>query len=130
VDYNKLAGRVLTLLNKYGQPATLRPVGVNADYDPSNGSIDPSVDAATNDEIRNVLPTDQPGNRVAQRFGQTLQNGTLIQNTDKWMYMDASGTLPKLQDHIFLAGINFSIIDVQVVSPGVVPLLYLLVCRA
>jgi len=129
--YDRMSALALKQLTKYGQSVTLRPFSQGGgDYDPNTGAATPDGADGVEDESRKALVTDQPGSQIAQRFGQTLQNGTLLQSTDKWLYMDADGQVPKLQDHVIFDNTDFSIINVQVTSPGGTPILYLLVLRA
>lgn len=128
MDYNKLAATTLRLLTNYGQSAILRPMSLGV-YDSNTGTVTQDGSTGAYDETRKVLPTDQPGQRIAQQFGQTLQNGTMLQRSDKWVYVDASGRKPNLQDLMILGGVSYNIIDVQETNPGGIALLYLVVLR-
>jgi hypothetical protein len=127
--YTRLAATSLKLLTKYGQRAILRPQSTGG-YVPGNSSATLGGSLGQFDEFRQVLPTDQPGQRIAQQFGQSLQNGTLLQKSDKWVYVDAAGRKPGLTDILILGGVSFNIIDSQEVDPGGKALLYLIVLRA
>lgn len=128
VVYNRLASTSLKLLTKYGQPAILR-VKSTGGYVPGNSGATPIGDTGLYDEPRVILATDQPGNRMAQQFGQSLQNGTMLQRSDKWVYVDANGRRPLLEDLLIFNGTTYNIIDSQEINPGGVPLLYLVVLR-
>lgn len=129
--YSKLTATTLRLLKKFGQPLVLRPYSIGGgDYDPVTGVATPDGMTGQYDETRQCLPTDQPGSQIAQRFGQTLQDGSLVQSADKWVYMDGVGRAPTLQDRILLQGVEYAIINVQVTDPGGVAVLYLMVLRA
>lgn len=127
--YTRLAATSLRLLTKYGRPAILR-VKSTGGYVPGNSSATPDGSTGQYDETRQVLPTDQPGQRIAQQFGQSLQNGTLLQRSDKWVYVDGNGRKPGLEDLLILDGIPYNIIDSQETNPGGTALLYLIVLRA
>ena len=128
--YARSVATTLRLLTKYGQQVTLRQfTSGGGGYDPLTGTA-ATVSAAYVDTIRQALATDAPGKRVGPQYGQTVEYNTLIQDSDKWIYMDASGTAPRLQDHLIVQGVEYVVIDVQVISPGAVPVLYLLVLRA
>lgn len=123
--YDRLAATSLRLLTKFGQVAILRSKSTGG-YKPGTSA---SAVVGEVDENRKVLPTDQPGSRIAEQYGKTLNANSLIQNGDKWCYMDGAGREPNLQDHLILDGIDYNIIDVQKTKPGPVALLYLLVLR-
>lgn len=129
--YNRAIATTLRMLTKYGRTVTLRPYSVaSSDYNPSTGQGAPAGEDGSFDTIRRALETDQPGTQISQRFGDTLQNGTLVQSNDKWLYMDAVGAEPHLQDHILMDNINYMIINVQTTKPSGLAVFYLLVLRA
>ena len=129
--YSKVSAMVVRNLTKYGLSVTLRPLSEGGgDYDPDTGLASPSGTAGTYDETRKALLADQPGSQISIHFGRTLQNGTLIQDSDKWVYMDADGAVPKLHDNVIIQSIEYKIVNVQVTNPGGVAVLYLLVLRA
>ncbi len=129
--YSNLAATSLKLLTKFGQDVTLRQYSQGgADYDPTTSAATPSGPTGPNDSTRKGLPIDAPASRIGPQYGTTRETGTLIVDTDKWLYLDANGVKPSLQDHVILAGTEFSIINIQEENPGGTPLLYLLVLRA
>jgi hypothetical protein len=126
--YSKLAATSLKLLTKYGRPVTLRQYSASGgDYDPNTGK---ATLATFIDSIRNCVVADQPGNQIAVRFGLTMEASTLMQNKNKWIYMDAKGAQPQLQDHIIFDGVDYTIVSSQATSPGGTPLLYLIVLES
>lgn len=128
--YTRLATSSQRLLTKYGQSVTLRQYSVGgADYLPGTGVAVPTGILGQNDSIRKGLIVDAPSNRLSQKFGQTLEKGSLIQDNDKWMYLDAVGVRPSLQDHIITSIMEYSIIDIQEVNPAGTPVLFILVIR-
>lgn len=129
--YSDLAETSLELLTEFGQDVILRKiVSSPGGYNPATGVLTPDGITGSHDTIRKALPTDPPGNRIGAGYGQTKEVGTLIQDNDKWMYMDANGPAPVLSDHIILGDTEYIIIDAQVTSPGGIPIIYLLVLRA
>jgi hypothetical protein len=129
--YDDMAKVALDLLTEFGQTVTLRQVATGGgDYNPLTGqTTGVGLDGAF-DSYRKGLPTDPPGNRIGSQYGQTLEKGNLIQDNDKWVYIDANGPAPRLQDHVIVQGIEYVTIDVQMVSPGGTPIIYLVVLRA
>lgn len=132
--YSEISDLVLEMLTEFGTSVTLRRYSQGGgNYNPDTTISVPLGITGTYDETRKALLADQPGSQISIHFGQTLQNGSLVQSSDKWVYMDASGSAPTLQDHVILGSsdlpIDYSIINVQVTSPGGVPVLYLLVLR-
>ena len=129
--YSRLAGTTLKMLTKYGVSVTLRPYSVGAsDYSPSTGVASPSGPDGSYDGVRKGLLTDQPGSQIQRKFGQTLQENSLVQSSEKWLYLDANGPAPRVQDHIVYDSVTYTIIDSQVTAPGGTPLFYLLVLKA
>lgn len=127
VDYNRIAKRVLQSLTKYGQSITLRQYSVGgSDYDAATQSTSLPIPV---DSIRKGLITDQPGTRIGPQYGSNQKANTLIQEGEKWLYVDAIGPAPRVQDHIIVSGVQYCIVDVQVTGPGGIPLFYLVVCR-
>lgn len=127
MNYNRIAINIQKKLSKYGQSVTLRQFSVGgSDYDPATqvASLPASVET-----IRKALPADQPATRMGPQYGMNLKANTLITDTEKWLYLDARGSTPKMQDQVLLNGAWFSIVDVQVTAPGGIPLFYILVLR-
>lgn len=130
--YSRLAETSSVLLKKYGRPVTLRVFtpGGGGSYDPNTGTAVANSQPKTKDTTRSGLVVDAPQNRVGPQYGTNFKENTLIQDHNKWMYMDADGPAPTLQDFVVLNNVQLKIYDVQVIGPGAVPLLYLLVMRA
>lgn len=128
--YSELADTVVEMLTEFGAPVTLHLLSQSGgDYDPNTQVASPIGASGTYDETRYALVCDQPGSQISIHFGQTLQNGTMIQASDKWIYMDANGSAPRLGFGVTFDSIRYTIVDVQVTGPGLVPLYYLLVLR-
>lgn len=128
--YDDMSQTVIAMLATYGQTVYLRRQPVSGGgYDPSTGGMRSGA-VPLPDEPRKGLKTDAPNNRIASMYGQTLQDGTLIQASDTWLYLDADGFAPRLQDHLVVGAREYRVIDVQETSPGGIPVLYLLVLRA
>lgn len=126
-----MAKTVIEMLKEFGQDIILRQVAIGGvSYDPNTGAAAAAGGLGEYDAVRRGLPTDQPGNRIGPEYGQTLQGGTLVQDSDKWMYLDASGSKPTLSDLIIYQNVVYSLISVQETNPGGIPLLYLVVMRA
>lgn len=124
--YDKLALTTKRLFDKYGQEVVLR-LNSPGDYDPETSSVAP---LGTSDHKRKGLVMDQPGSQISQRFGSNNQNNTLVSQSEKWIYLDAIGDKPAMEDKLVVQSKEYAIIDVQEVGPGGVPVLYLLVVRA
>ena len=124
---SEMAATSLQMLTEFGMDVTLRRYNVGSSiYDPTTGIATP---VAVTDTTRKALITEQPGQRIGPQYGATLQKGSLVQEADKWIYMDANGPAPALQDHVIFNDIDYNIVDVQETAPGGIPLLYLLVLR-
>lgn len=128
--YDRMANTVLKQLTKYGRPVVLRQYSASGgDYDPRFGGATPVGEDGANDSIRQALVADQPGSQIGQRFGSTLDGQTLVQQGEKWLYLDAKGAAPSLEDKIIFDNVTYQLIDVQVCQPGLIPVFYLLVLR-
>lgn len=124
--YSDLAATVTRLLTKYGQSVTLRRYSVGGgSYDPATGV----TSVTTSDEIRIGVILDAPGNRLERIYGQKAQGNTLIQELERWLYIEPNGSVPRLQDHVVVQGTEYVIVDVQTIGPGGIPVAYLLVLR-
>ncbi len=129
--YPKLAATALKLLTKRGRAVTLRQYFAGGGfYDPNSGASNNVGTPGNQDSIRRGVTTDAPGKRVGPQYGEVIEQNTLVGDNDKWIYLDANGPKPNLADHILFDNLNFSIVDIQEVNPGGVPLLYLLVLKA
>ncbi len=125
--YDKLAATSLRLLTKYGMSVTLRQSSLGAgNYNPATGVVTPETDV---DTTRKALILDQPGSQISQRFGNNNQANSLVQQGEKWLYLDANGVAPSLQDKIIINEVEYAIMDVQETGPGGVPVLYMLMVR-
>lgn len=127
MNYNHLAKNIQKKLTKYGQSVTLRQFSLGgSDYDPATQT---ATLPASVDNIRKALVADQPATRMGPQYGVNLKTNTLITDTEKWLYLDAIGPAPRMQDQVLLNGSFFTIVDVQVTSPAGIPLFYILVLR-
>jgi hypothetical protein len=125
--YSKLATTALRLLTKYGAEVTLRQSSVGSgDYDPPTGAVTREADV---DTTRKALLLDQPGSQISQRFGNNNQANSLVQQGEKWLYIDANGVAPALQDKIIISHVKYTIVDVQEMGPGGIAVLYMIVVR-
>lgn len=128
--YGKSAATAQRLLTKFGMTVILRQLSTgSADYDPKTGGAVPEGQDGSTDTNRKAIVLDQPGSQISQRFGNTLQNNSLVQQGEKWLYMDANGVAPALQDKLIFGGIEYAIIDVQELAPAGIPVLYMVVVR-
>ena len=126
--YSNIAKRANKAIRKRGRPVTLRQYSASGgDYNPNTGT---ATLAAFVDSTRYAIEADQPGSQIAARFGLTLEAGTLMQNKNKWLYLDVTGPQPQLQDHIIFDGVEYAIVSSQATNPGGVGLLYLLVLES
>lgn len=129
MDYAKVAKSVAKKLATYGQSVTLRqyPEG-SGDYDPSTLSV-PTQASQPVDTVRKALVTEQPGSRIGPQYGTNTKADTLIQDAEKWIYMDALGVRPRPNDKVAIANVEFTVADVQETAPGGIPLFFLVVLR-
>ena len=123
--YGRAAATTLRMIKQYGMLVTLRRQSVGL-YD--TATLGATVES--NDTQRYMLKLDQPGSQIAQRFGANFEKETLRERNEKWGIMDANGPAPQLQDRIIMEGIEYVLLDVQVLGPNGTPVFYQLVMRA
>lgn len=129
MDYTKMAKGVAKKLGVYGMSVTLRQYHEGSgEYDPSTLSV-PAQAAPPVDTMRKALITEQPGSRIGPQYGTNTKKDTLIQDAEKWIYMDALGVRPRPNDKVIVSGVEFTIADVQETAPGGTALFYLVVLR-
>lgn len=130
--YEDLQQTAYELLVEFGQDVVLRSYtpGGGGGYNPSAGRATANSQPKFKDSTRKGVVVDAPLNRVGPQYGQKMEEGTLIPQNNKWMYMDASGPAPRLQDHVIIAGIEYGIDNIQTMNPAGTPLLYTLVLVA
>lgn len=129
--YSDVASRAAKTIRRRGRKVILRRISYGGgDYDPATGVGQPIGIEGSVDTTRYVITADQPANRVAQQYGVTLASGTLVQNNDKWVFMDALGPKPALNDRVIFDNVDYAIIDSQETNPGGTAVLYLIVLRA
>jgi hypothetical protein len=130
--YGPLAETAFRLLTEYGRSVTLRKFtpGGGGKYDPSTARAVSNSQTAKLDKTRQAIVVDAPANRIGSQYGSSVKEGTLIQEFNKWCYMDANGAAPTNQDHIIVGSKTYKIFNVQEYAPGGIPLMYLVVLRA
>lgn len=121
--YDDLAQTALELLAEFGLEVTLVKKGVNV-ADPTTGRVTKGTPTS---ETRVGVVTDNPGDRIGEQYGSNFKGGTLTKQTGKWLYMDANGQAPAVEDEIVMQGFKYQLVDVQTIGPGGQALLYLLV---
>jgi hypothetical protein len=127
MDYTRIAQVVVKQIASYGRDVTLRqfPYGA-ATYDPTSLT----VSAPTSQPVETVvkgLVTDQPGKRIGPQYGTNMKKDTLIEDGQKWIYIDGMGPRPKPNDKIVIGDVEYTVDDVQETAPGDVVLFYLVV---
>lgn len=125
--YDDIQATAISMVREFGTTVTHKPFAVApGNYDETTGIGTPVTSASFS---RLALLTEQPGNRINSRDGQILQDGSLVQRGDKWVYMVSDAQAPQLQDVFTVNGFDYSCKDVQVYSPSGQDLLYLIVMR-
>jgi hypothetical protein len=127
MDYVRLANNVAKKLAEYGRSVTLRqyPNGASG-YNPATLSVT-SATTTPVETIRNALVTEQPGTRIGPQYGTNTKPNSLIQDAQKWIYMDANGPRPNPNDKVVIDNVEFTVTDVQETAPGGIAVFYLVV---
>lgn len=111
-SYEALALSSRNQLAKRGMAVTLQVTTAGA-YNTASGTSSTTV---TDDGRVGVMLDFGPG--------QTSVRGSLIEQADKRLLLDAIGTAPKVKDRIKVGTDVYAIISVGEVSPAAVPVLY------
>lgn len=112
--YDNAAATSLRLLTKFGQICTLRKYGAGV-Y--ANGAMTPSTADTT---LKGAV-----FDYVRMNFGEVLQDGTLVQASDRNLFLAANGSRPEINDHVLLAnGSEWNIVGIRTVEPSGTPVLY------
>lgn len=130
--YEDMAATALELLEEFGRPVTLRSFspGGGGKYNPATGRAVSNGQATQKDTTRNAVVVDAPANRIGPQYGQKLDTGTLVQDDNKWLYMDANGEAPTSRHKVVFDNKQWNVFNVQAYSPAGIPLMYLVVLRA
>lgn len=118
--YARAYATTLRLLTKYGKTVTLRTVTPGV-YDVATGS---SVDV-TSDGVRKAIFFDF--DRI--NFGQTLRDGTSIQQGDRRCIMDANGVTPTNLSRVIDGATDYGIVAIKELNPAGTPILYDMLVR-
>jgi hypothetical protein len=75
------------------------------------------------------IVSDNPGSRIGQQYGENYKSSPLVRSTEKWVYIDANGSAPEMEDEVTMQGYKHTVVDVQTIGPGGKDLLYLVVLK-
>ena len=106
------------LLRTHGQVVTLRST-VFEEYDPETGVID---EPTISNELR--VGIFESFKTTDSRF-----RGTITQEDDKLLLIDAVGSVPKTEDFMLVDGVEYQIFGVDAINPAGTPVLYYLHLR-
>lgn len=120
-DYSRAAASSLRLLERFGQIVILRRVKVG-EYDPATGQAAQKT-------------TDYEGVGAFFDYAQRDIDGTLIREGDQRVLMAPTVPRPLTGDAVVVPAVNdlervFNVVQVRVVEPAGVPVLYELQVRA
>lgn len=110
LDWAELQADVADTISGFGL-VTQRAYTVGA-YDPSTGE----ATTTTADSTRRGVVLDFGA-------GQTLCRGTLIQQGDKRLLLDATSAVA-MQDHFIVSGVEYAVVSIGETNPAGTPLLY------
>lgn len=129
--YNRMAKTGLRLLKARGRPVILRMFtpGGGGRYNPATGGAVVNSQPSTKDETRYAVLMDAPEGRVGLQYGLTAQQGTLIAEGQKWIYLDAKGAEPTLKHQVVVDNKTYDVVNVIAYAPSGVPVLYLLTVK-
>lgn len=116
-NYAKTAASSLKLLSKFGQTVTRRTYTVGT-YDTATGLVTPVT--ADSSRVGVALPFNA---------GQTMLAGTLIQNGDIQVLLDAEAAVA-LTDHYIVDGTEYTLAAFEPLSPAGTVVLNTLLLRA
>jgi hypothetical protein len=112
-DYEAMAGRVVELLERYGTIVQLEKIATGGPkYDPVN------------------VPTTEDLIGVLSKYKDKDIDGTRILRKDRRVILAADQSEPTTADFVRIAGVQYSIIDVEKIEPASTILAYVLQVRA
>jgi len=110
-DYQELVSEITSTLAEYGRSANLRTVTKSGTvYDPTLANADADITV------------------VSGNYKQSLIDGTIIKQGDLQFFVQANAVIDtgnKIVDGTDV----YNVMDVQLIKPGAVALLYILQCR-
>lgn len=114
--YTGLAGVASQLLKDKGQSLTLTRA-VDSSYDPATGITTPGI------------ATTYTGYGAAFNYMAGEIDGTLVQNGDIKLVLEATDTAPEKGDTVPIDSITYRAEDVNTISPAGTPVIYILQLR-
>jgi hypothetical protein len=127
-NYLKIQARAAKSFAKSGREVILRQFSSSGGaYNPSLGKVTAGAYIET---VRYAITEDQPGSQIAERFGLTREKATLVSNKNKWVYMDANGPQPQIQDRIIFDNVSYIVRSSQGCAPAGIAVLYLVVLES
>lgn len=122
MNYSKMALRTAKMITKYGASVSMIHTSPGT-FNPVTGSYTSSTTASCNINILIKNPS-----RIDMI--NTWIDGTLIEKDDKEAIVAIGSTLtPSLGDYITLTSVNYSIVGIKPLEPGLVPLLFNVLLR-
>ena len=110
-DYSANAATALRMLTNYGQSVTRRTYSAGT-YDPATGTTTPTT-----------ADTTRKGALFDIASGTTTVRGTLVQVSDKQLYLDAQGAA-EVTDHYIADGDEYTVVSVGEINPAGTPVLF------
>jgi len=100
------------LLTRYGQALTITHYDTSDTYDSATG-------------VAESIPSTQSGYGAIFDYKNSEMDGTLIEKGDKKLLLSAVDiTAPQLTDIVTIAGIDYTIVSINTLSPGGVVVMY------
>src|SRR5688500_9941736 len=118
--YEELAELAVELLEKFAATVTLRSFspGGGGKYNPATGKAVSNSQTATKDEDRFCMIGYAPANRIGPLYGSNKDHGTLIQDGNKWCWLDPDGIGPTTKHHLIVGKKTYQFSIVHTYAPG------------
>lgn len=115
IDYDEIAADALVAIQEAGQGMVLFSAGTPGEYD------------EINDEYTDPVPdTAIPFYGVFGDIGYAYaaKGGGSIQLRDRMIFAEAVSMEPKMSDHVYIMGEQWSLVNINPIAPAGTPVLY------
>jgi len=121
IDYAAIAAEATQVIKDAGSVLTLVSTDGTDVYDPVTGTstpADPGAETPFNGVMLNI----------DQKYAQTIGTQN-IELQDQLIYMEPSVAVPTIGDKVLIAGETWAVVNVVVISPAGIPVLFILQVR-
>ena len=115
IFYSELAETALELLTEFGQAVTINRE-TSSSFDPTLG-------------IDTTASSSFTGKGAAFEYKAMQIDGTIVQAGDIQLYLNATATVPLIDDRITIDSATYQVMNVEQINPAGTPVLYIIQLR-